>query len=103
MSKEADKSTKPLCWSCKHGICVKQTSFDLVPQMPEMPSPETTIEEPWQKGEQESKDPAKNFIEVTVTKYMTVCYWCPAKAGAKGIPIQFDLVTECSRYEKNSG
>ena len=103
MSKETAKKGAPLCWDCKNGICVKQTSSELIPPMTMMANPEETPQEPWQKSEAEPKDPSKDLLEVSYTKFITVCYWAPTKAGAKCIPIQFDFVSECSRYEKNSG
>jgi hypothetical protein len=105
MPKEKDpvKLTVPLCWTCKHGICVKQTSAELIPPMPTMAGHEEAPQEPWQKSDaaEANKDNDKQLMEVTYTKFVTICYWKPTKTSM-AVPTQFDFISECSRYEKKS-
>jgi hypothetical protein len=73
-------SKKPICWTCKHGLCVKQTITE----------EEEGIVDEFSEIEQSQ--------QTEVSFYTSLCFWNPiSKEPCE--PMEFPDVTECSRHE----
>jgi hypothetical protein len=86
---------QPLCFSCKFGLCVKQSERAVVLNSGAEPAePKNEWEESIVK-----KEPAQS--EITSEGFVSICMWPIMKKYGEQI-IQFEEVKECNRYEKNS-
>jgi hypothetical protein len=74
-------SKKPICWTCKHGLCVKQKMLT--------DDEDTVVDE---FGDIDQPQPTE------IVFYTNMCFWNPiSKEPCE--PIELPDVTECSRYE----
>lgn len=84
---------KPICWDCKHGMCLRQ--IEKAVMMTHSHGEETP--EPVEEWKEKKPAEAKPII-LKSDAYMTLCYWNP-KPG-DNMPISLEDVKECNRYEK---
>ncbi len=68
---------QPLCYTCTHGLCAKQTL--------EFPD----NKEAWEEGESRS-----------FKAWGTMCFWAPAGFNMEN-PYEMMPVNECSRFEQD--
>lgn len=94
MSEHAKQS---LCWTCKHGVCVKETSKELMMPMMEADAP-TEVKEIWQESE-EQKMPQLMPVDIERESIKAICFWRPQHIQ-DAPPILVANVKECNRYEK---
>lgn len=94
------------CWTCKFGLCVRETDTERVyhAQMRNLDEQAEEHREPWElinEYEQEEDEIEADLIEHTVKqeRIKTICYWRP-----EGIedtpPIVTSQVQECNRYQR---
>lgn len=90
-----NKNARPLCFTCKHGLCVRQTEKATIL---------LSDSDDEDKDEWEDKDtikPEPKQTEIRNEGYTVICFWNPVK-NPEIEPVQFSEVLECNRYEKNS-
>ncbi len=87
MSKESK------CFSCKHGLCVRETLEEIIIT----PSKDKNKEESWSPYPEEQED---EIIERHVTHIQTkvLCFWKPPSVD-ESPPIVMSHITRCNRYE----
>ena len=88
---------KSLCWTCKFGLCVRQSEKAVIV---------SSGEEPENEWDAEKIKSPPSHAEISSEGYVSLCYWRPTfmNLGKDSTvhPIQFEEVHECNRYEKNS-
>jgi hypothetical protein len=82
---------KPLCFTCRHGLCVRQLEKATI-----VVPPDESDKEGW---EDKSTDP--KHTEFKHDGYQAFCFWILTK-NTNSDPIQVAEITECNRYEKDS-
>jgi len=87
---------KPLCWTCKFGLCVRQTDKATI-FLPD----ESEDKKEWEEDTDEAVVPEVKPTEIKNDGYTVICFWNPTKSKSME-PVQFAEVTECNRYEKDS-
>ena len=90
---DEDDNLKPKdskCWTCKHGMCLQEKDLQSFFQ-PGMVEGDPFEGKPEQPGMTEATFPTY--------KVRSVCFWRPTDAKMLS-PLVFNLVTECSHYEK---
>lgn len=95
MTEDAKRS---LCWNCKHGICVKETTQEIV--LPPMMDGrhEHEVREEWQEqSTEQSADMTPIAIEQDRVK--AICFWRPAHIK-DAPPILVANIQQCNRFEK---
>lgn len=93
----SNKAKNSLCWTCKHGMCVKETSKELMLPMIESQG-KAEVKEVWQEPEAE---PEIMPIDVERDSIKAICFWRPASVP-DAPPILVAEVKECNRYEKQN-
>jgi len=95
MSEHAKES---LCWTCKHGVCIKEASKELIMPLLESPGPQE-VQEAWQRTE-EDKMSELLPIDVEREAIKAICFWRPSHVS-DAPPILVANVKECSRFAPN--
>jgi len=93
---ELPDAEKSMCWTCKFGICVRETEIEKMYH----PAPE---------GEKTSdvfdfqEEPTPEIIEHIIEhkRVKTICYWRPDNIQ-QSPPILIGKVEQCNRYKKNT-
>ncbi len=86
---------RPLCWTCKHGLCMKLKRGEVLTG--------EIVDEP---GEEWKGEESQKILKTEVRKhdYLTYCWW--HAAGDRPEPSEYPLevldVEECSRYKEKS-
>jgi len=93
-------SKRSLCFTCKFGLCVRQSEKAIIITDGDEPA------EPKNEWESEKSKSSPGHAEIQSEGYVSLCYWKPEflKTSKETVihPVQFELVHECNRYEKNS-
>lgn len=91
---------KSLCWTCKFGLCVRQSEKAVLISGGEEPS------EPADSWQDEKPKSPPGQAEIHSEGYVSLCYWRPTFLNigkdTPVHPVQFEEVHECNRYEKLS-
>lgn len=84
---------KSKCWTCQHGICVKESQVEKFLQ------PKDGHEQQFldMDGNMEQQ---QDIIDITHTMVRAVCFWRPSGVE-NSPPMLFSEVEECSRYKAN--
>ena len=88
------KAKESLCWTCKFGICVKETEQERVSYEPSDEQSEDTY---GIFAEQSSPEIIDTVIEHERVK--TICFWRPDHVK-ESPPILVSKVEECNRFKK---
>ena len=84
------------CWTCKHGICIRQTEHEIIRNKPRIVQEE--IPEYFDQPEElELQEVEHNLAKEGV---YALCYWRPDGIDPKVVTsIEVQFVSECNRYE----
>jgi len=81
------------CWTCRHGMTLQENDVQIFMQ------PEMIQGNPFDGDNAES--PGVSQISIDIQKVRSVCFWRSQPGQSIVSPLVFNVVTECSRYEKN--
>lgn len=79
------------CWTCKHGMVLKDREIQTFVQPGTVPGNSFT---------EEPEQPGLSSISIDMNKVRSVCFWRSAATQGMISPLVFNVVTECSRYEQ---
>ena len=86
---------KSLCWTCKYGICVRESEIERT--VHPIPGEQKDIFD--QPANSDEIDMIEHLIEHKRAR--TVCYWRPDTIQQLQ-PMIFGKVEQCNRYEKDN-
>jgi hypothetical protein len=97
LSGEQELSAKEsLCWTCKHGLCIRETELKSFYGSPDQKEEENIFESaPKNEDEEEIQE-----VILPSTKLRTTCFWRPDSVE-NAPPIILSKIEECSRYSKS--
>lgn len=104
MNDESMNAQASMCWTCKHGLCIKESeqerlyNFRGVPGQQEPDANQFGLfgETPYGEDNEEAAELVEHTVENERIK--TICFWRPE--GMNAPPILVANVLQCNRHEK---